>query len=52
MVAAASLTALGQYEESAAMLREFLRQHSDLPEATRARRWLDHLEQTGKISHN
>lgn len=52
LVEAASLTALGQYEESAAMLREFLEHHSDLPEAMRARRWLDHLQRTGKISRN
>ena len=49
MVVAASLTALGQYEESAAMLREFLAQHPDLPEAARAQRWVKYLKENGKI---
>jgi tetratricopeptide (TPR) repeat protein len=52
LVAAASLTALGQYEDSAAMLREFLQQHPDHPGATRARRWLDRLQVAGKIKQN
>jgi Tfp pilus assembly protein PilF len=52
LVAAASLTALGQYEKSAATLREFLQKHPDGPEAARARRWLDRLQQAGKITQN
>jgi tetratricopeptide (TPR) repeat protein len=52
LVAAASLTALGRYEESAAILREFLQQHPDNRGAARARRWLDHLHQSGKIKQN
>ncbi len=52
LVAAASLTALGQYENSAATLRDFLQEHPDHPGAARARRWLDHLQAAGKIKQN
>ena len=49
LVVAASLTALGRYEESAAILREFLQEYPNNRGAARAKRWLDHLKQTGKI---
>ncbi len=52
LVAAASLTALGQYEDSAAMLREFLQRYPDHAGAARARRWLDRLQVAGKIKQN
>jgi tetratricopeptide (TPR) repeat protein len=52
LVAAASLTALGHYEDSAARLREFLQQHPDGPGAVRARRWLDRLRAEGKIKQD
>jgi TolA-binding protein len=52
LVAAASLTALGQYENSAAMLREFLQQYPNGPGAARARRWLDRLQAEGRIKQN
>jgi len=52
LVVAASLTALGQYEQSAGMLREYLEKYSDRAGAARARRWLDRLQQSGKINQN
>jgi len=52
LVVAASLTALGRYEESASILREFLQQYPDNRGVARAKRWLDHLQQTGKIKQN
>jgi TolA-binding protein len=52
LVAAASLTALGKYEDSAAMLREFLQQYPDHAGAARARRWLERLQAAGKIKEN
>ena len=52
LVAAASLTALGQYEESAATLRDFLQQHPDHAGAARARRWLERLQAAGKLKQN
>jgi tetratricopeptide (TPR) repeat protein len=49
LLVAQSLTAMGQYEDSAQTLREFLKNHADLPEASTARRWLDGLAKNGKI---
>jgi tetratricopeptide (TPR) repeat protein len=49
LLVAQSLTAVGRYEDAAQALREFLRDHSDRPEATTARRWLDGLAANGKI---
>ena len=52
LVLAASLGALGQYEESAATLREYIQQHPDRSGALRAQHWLDRLQQAGKIKSN
>jgi Flp pilus assembly protein TadD len=52
LLVAQSLTALGQYENSAKTLREFLKNHGDLPEAATARRWLEGLAKNGKIRPN
>lgn len=52
LVVAASLAALGEYEESAATLRGYLQEHPDRPGAARAKRWLERLEQAGKIKAN
>jgi Flp pilus assembly protein TadD len=49
LLVAQSLTALGQYEDSAKTLRQFLKDHSDRPEAATARRWLDGLVKNGKV---
>ena len=49
LLVAQSLTAVGQYEDSAKTLREFLRDHGDRPEAATARRWLENLAKSGKI---
>jgi tetratricopeptide (TPR) repeat protein len=49
LLVAQSLTALGQYEDSAKTLREFLKDHGDRPEAATARRWLEGLAKNGKI---
>jgi len=52
LVVAASLAAIGQFEESASLLREYLRQNPDRPGAARAKRWLNRLQQAGKIKPN
>jgi thioredoxin-like negative regulator of GroEL len=52
LLVAQSLTALGRYEDSAQALREFLRDHGDLREATTARKWLERLTASGKIRAN
>jgi Flp pilus assembly protein TadD len=49
LLVAQSLTAVGQYEDSAKTLREFLKNHGDRPEAATARRWLENLANSGKI---
>jgi tetratricopeptide (TPR) repeat protein len=49
LLVAQSLTAVGQYEDSAKTLREFLKNHGDRPEAATARRWLEGLAKNGKI---
>lgn len=49
LLVAQSLTAVGQYENSAKALREFLKNHGDRPEAATARRWLENLANSGRI---
>lgn len=52
LLVAQSLTAVGRYEDSARVLREFLKNHGDHPEAATARRWLERLNTAGKIRSN
>lgn len=52
LLVAQSLTAVGRYEEAARMLRDFIKDHQDRPEAATARRWLDKLTTSGKIRAN
>lgn len=52
LLVAQSLTAVGRYDDAAQALRDFLSEHSDRREAATARRWLDHLSSSGKISKN
>ena len=49
LLVAQSLTAVGRYEDSAQVLRDFLKQHGDHPQAATARRWLERLVAAGKI---
>jgi Tfp pilus assembly protein PilF len=49
LLVAESLTAVGRYEESAQILRDYLKNHGSDPEAGTARRWLDRLTASGKI---
>jgi tetratricopeptide (TPR) repeat protein len=49
LLVAQSLTAVGRYEDSAQVLREFLKNHGDRPQAATARRWLRRLSADGKI---
>jgi len=50
LLVAQSLTAAGHYDEAAQALRDFLKNHGDRPEATKARRWLDRLVADGKVA--
>lgn len=49
LLIAQSLTAVGRYEDSAQVLREYLKNHSNQPQAATARRWLERLTADGKI---
>lgn len=49
LLVAQSLTAVGRYEDSAQVLRDFLKKHADHPQAATARRWLQRLTADGKI---
>lgn len=49
LLVAQALTAVGRYEDSAQVLREFLKKHGDHPQAATARRWLQRLSADGKI---
>lgn len=52
MLVAQALTSVGRYEDSAQALRDFLKNHSDRPEAATAKRYLDRLTADGKIKKN
>jgi len=49
LLLAQCLTAVGRYEDSAQVLREFLKNNPGIPEAATARHWLDGLMADGKI---
>ena len=49
LLLAQCLTAMGRYEDSAQVLREFLKNNTEGPDATTARRWLERLATNGKI---
>ena len=49
LLLAQCLTAVGRYEDSAQVLKEFLKSNGNSPEAATARRWLDNLTADGKI---
>jgi Flp pilus assembly protein TadD len=49
LLLAQCLTAVGRYDESAEVLREFLKTHPDDPDAATAKRWLQGLAADGKI---
>jgi tetratricopeptide (TPR) repeat protein len=49
LLLAQCLTAVGRYEDSARVLREFLKSNAQSPEAATARHWLDNMAADGKI---
>jgi tetratricopeptide (TPR) repeat protein len=49
LLLAQCLTAVGRYEDTARILREFLKTNAQGPESVTARRWLDNLAADGKI---
>ena len=52
LLVAQSLTSVGRYDDSAQVLRDFLKNHPDDPQAGVARRWLDRLKQSDKIRNH
>ena len=52
LLVAQALTAVARYEDSAAALRNFLKNHADHPDAPKAKRWLERLEPAGQIRTN
>jgi tetratricopeptide (TPR) repeat protein len=50
LLVAQSLVATGKYDEAAAALRDYLKNHSDRPDAAKAKRWLDRLVADGKVA--
>ena len=49
LLVAQSLTAVGRYEDAGQALRNFLKEHSDTPQAATAKRWLERLAADKKI---
>jgi len=49
LLLAQCLTAVGRYEDSALVLRQFLKSNANSPDAATAKRWLDGLVANGKI---
>jgi tetratricopeptide (TPR) repeat protein len=49
LLTAQTLTAIGEYDEAARVLKEFLRTNGNAREAATARRWLENLTRDGKI---
>jgi len=49
LLVAQSLTAVGQYDAAASLLRDFLKNYADRPQALTARRWLEGLAKGAKI---
>jgi tetratricopeptide (TPR) repeat protein len=49
LLLAQCLTVMGHYEDSAQVLREFLKSNTEGPDATTARRWLERLTTDRKI---
>jgi len=49
LLLAQCLTVMGRYEDSAQVLRGFLKNNTEGPDATTARHWLERLTADGKI---
>src|SRR5262249_7344536 len=49
LLVAQSQVATGHFEDAAQTLRSYVRNHSDRPDAAKAKKWLDRLKADGKI---
>lgn len=52
LLVAQSQVATGKYDEAAVALRDYVKNHSDRPDAAKAKRWLDRLVADGKVAKN
>ncbi|MBV8515230.1 MAG: tetratricopeptide repeat protein [Acidobacteria bacterium] len=52
LLVAQSLVATGKYDQAAAALRDYLKNHGDRPDAAKAKRWLERLVADGKVAKN
>jgi hypothetical protein len=52
LLLAQSLVATGKYDDAARALRDYVTNHSDRPDAAKAKRWLDRLVADGKVAKN
>ena len=52
LLVAQALTAVGRHEDAAKVLREFLRDHANRPEAATVRRWLEQLTASENVRSN
>jgi Flp pilus assembly protein TadD len=52
LLVAQSQVATGKYDEAAAALRDYVKNHGDRPDAAKAKRWLDRLVADGKVAKN
>jgi Flp pilus assembly protein TadD len=49
LLVAESLVAVSRYEDAGQVLRQYVKNHGDRPDAAKARKWLDRLKADGKI---
>src|ERR1700743_320137 len=52
LLEAQALVTTGKFDEAAQVLRDYLKNHGDRPDAAKAKRWLDRLAADGKIAKN
>ncbi len=52
LLVAQSLVATGKYDEAAAALRDYVKNHGDRPDAAKAKRWLERLVADGEVAKN
>jgi outer membrane protein assembly factor BamD (BamD/ComL family) len=52
LLEAQALVTTSKYDEAAQVLRDYLKNHGDRPDAAKAKRWLDRLAADGKIAKN
>jgi hypothetical protein len=52
LLEAQALVTTAKFDEAAQVLRDYLKNHGDRPDAAKAKRWLDRLVADGKVAKN